>query len=73
VKAGEKQRLFISWHIPLTLKMEPTYYSETSVGFQCVARRYNPELSIPHDRCENLNPNFKGLTFPLASAHKQDA
>jgi hypothetical protein len=74
VKAGGKQRLFISWLTLLTLKMEPTYYSETSVDFQSAARRYIPEHSIPHDhRCKNLNPNFKGLTFTLAFAHIQDA
>jgi hypothetical protein len=35
--------------------MEVTYSSKTSVDFQQNARRYIPEVEIPHiHRCENL-------------------
>jgi hypothetical protein len=45
----------------LTLKMEETYSSETSVDFQLTTRRYIPEDSALHNhRCENLKSYILG-------------
>jgi hypothetical protein len=38
------------------LKMEKTYFSEKSIDFQEIARRYIPEYVTFHNHhCENLN------------------
>jgi hypothetical protein len=45
-------------HYFSTLKIEVTYFSEMSIGFQQTTRRHIPEdISLHNQRCENLKSN----------------
>jgi hypothetical protein len=71
-KASGKQRLFLAWLTPSTVKMDPTCSSERSVDFQRTARCHLPDDSTPRDhRCENLKPILQRLNFHIVFTHVQ--